>query len=365
MILAIFIAITLIPALIVYSSTSSRAQSGSATVAAVTEDGADDEAPGTGDLPNGEDSGAGDIAIGVPGDTGRVSDAAPPVPADEATPDAGDMTPPDTDPPVISGASDQTVFTGDSISYRNGVSAFDEVDGAVGFTVDSSAVNIYEIGEYEVTYSAVDSSGNTAVQTVVISVIDPDTDVVYEMADNILAGLLRPEMSLLEKAQWIHNWIRWNITFTGAAEKTNPINGAYTGFRTRQGDCFTFYSIAEVLLTRAGIPNMRVTRVGGYSSHYWNLINVGTGWYHFDATPTRERVNNFMFTSVQAEQFTRMISQVPNYYVYDKSLYPPVVGDDAEPEAGPAARFPAARGGYPGDADRRRMPGGIIRAGAR
>lgn len=248
----------------------------------------------------------------------------------------------DTEPPVISGAADQTIFIGDSISYRSGVAAYDDADGAIDFSVDSSAVNIYEIGEYDVVYSAVDSSGNTAYQHVTISVIDPNTDAVYAIADDILAAITTPDMSLLQKAQRIHSWIRGNITYTGSSEKTNAIAGAYSGFRTRQGDCFTFYSVSEVLLTRAGIPNMRVTRVGGYTSHYWNLINVGTGWYHFDANPTRERINNFMFTSVQAEEFTRLIEQVPNYYVYDKSLYPTVVGDVAdndEPTGRTAMRF--------------------------
>ena len=237
----------------------------------------------------------------------------------------------DLEPPVITGAEDKTVFVGSSIAYRAGVSAYDDVDGEVSFTVDSSAVNIYVSGEYEVIYSAVDSAGNTASVTVTISVIELNTEIVYEIADNILAGITKPEMSLYDKARSIHNWIRSNITYSYSSEKTNTIDGAYAGFRTRQGDCFTFYAVAEVLLTRAEIPNMRITRIGGYTAHYWNLIDVGTGWYHFDATPTRERVNNFMFTSVQAEEFTRLIPQVPNYYVYDKSLYPRVVGDDPEP----------------------------------
>ena len=237
----------------------------------------------------------------------------------------------DTEPPVITGAEDQTVFVGSSIAYRAGVSAYDNIDGDISFTVDSSDVNIYESGDYKVIYSAVDSSGNEASVTVTISVIELNTEVVYEMADRILEGITTPEMSLYDKARNIHNWIRWNIVYSYSSEKTNTIDGAYAGFRTRQGDCFTFYAVAEVLLTRAEVPNMRVTRIGGYTAHYWNLINVGTGWYHFDATPTRERVNNFMFTSVQAEEFTRQIPQVPNYYVYDKSLYPRVVGDEYEP----------------------------------
>ena len=247
---------------------------------------------------------------------------------------------PDTEPPVISGAEDQSVFIGSSIAYRAGVSAYDNADGEIAFSVDSSAVNIYESGRYEVIYSAVDSSGNETSVTVIITVMELNTEIVYAMADAILESITNPEMSLLEKARRIHTWIRSSIVYSYASEKTNVIDGAYAGFRTRQGDCFTFYAVAEVLLTRAEIPNMRVTRYGGATAHYWNLINVGTGWYHFDATPTRERVDNFMFTSLQAEEFTRLIPQVPNYYVYDKSLYPRVVGDEVEPRVRIPALFP-------------------------
>ena len=239
----------------------------------------------------------------------------------------------DTSPPVIVGAADQRVYVGNSISYRSGVSAYDSADGSVPVLVDSSAVNIYEVGEYEAIYSAVDSSGNSSSVTVRISIIELNTDVVYAMADDILSRITTQDMSQLEKAQRVYNWVRSNLSYTGTAEKTNTIDGAYAGFRTRQGDCFTFYAVSEVLLTRAGVENMRVTRLGGYTSHYWNLINVGTGWYHFDTVGTRGRTNGFMFTSIQAEEYTRILEhQVPNYYDYDKSLYPPVVGDVEEPE---------------------------------
>jgi hypothetical protein len=87
------------------------------------------------------------------------------------------------------------------------------------------------------------------------------------------------------------------------------------------------------MLTRAGIENMMVTRVGGGSNHYWNLINPdGGGWYHFDTTPlstqVRSGVNRFMFTDTEAEKYTEIVLQdvnTRNYYTYDKTLYPEVV----------------------------------------
>ena len=39
-------------------------------------------------------------------------------------------------------------------------------------------------------------------------------------------------------------------------------------------------------MTRVGIENKDIERVpSGNTLHYWNLVNIGEGWYHFDATP--------------------------------------------------------------------------------
>ena len=59
------------------------------------------------------------------------------------------------------------------------------------------------------------------------------------------------------------------------------------------GICGLLYSIigiyastAKELLTRAGIKNMDIVKAAVNPSHYWNLVDVGDGWQHFDSTPT-------------------------------------------------------------------------------
>jgi len=99
----------------------------------------------------------------------------------------------------------------------------------------------------------------------------------------------------------------------------------------RRGDCFVFYSIAELLLTMADIPNMRIDRIGGTTTrHAWNLINPdGLGWHHFDTTPHIVRqLDRFMFTQTQAEEFTRIIQaegQGRDYFTFYPELYPEIV----------------------------------------
>ena len=238
---------------------------------------------------------------------------------------------PDTIPPIINGVVNQTVHLGDSVSYRNGVSASDNVDGMVEVIIDSTAVNVHREGNYTVTYSATDSSGNTATRLATITVIGLTYDMVYELADQVLASIITPDMAPAVKVQKIWRWVHDNITYAGTRER-ETLSGAYTGLRTRRGDCFIFYAVSEVLLNRAGFETMRVTRVGGRTNHFWNLVNVDGGWYHNDATPILgTSVNLYMFTNAQAAEYTNHITRntiYTNYYVYDRSAYPPIVGDD-------------------------------------
>ena len=69
------------------------------------------------------------------------------------------------------------------------------------------------------------------------------------------------------------------------SDKSDWKTGAYTGLTAGRGDCFTYYAVSRALLTALGIDNLAVERVGGETRHFWNLVNCGDGWYHFDACP--------------------------------------------------------------------------------
>ncbi len=228
----------------------------------------------------------------------------------------------DNDPPVFSGIKDITIYEGQSVSYRKNVKAIDKKDGEVSFQVDSSKVNPNKAGKYEVVYTAVDKAGNKAVEkaAVIVKKQEVTKEIVYEMADEILNKITKPGMSKQEVAYQIYKYVRGSIAYTGTSNKSSVIKEAYRGMKNKVGDCFTYYSVSEVLLTRAGIPNMCVTRQGGKTQHFWNLINCGNGWYHFDATRQRDGAETFMMTDADLEEFTRKRGN--NYYVFDKSKYP-------------------------------------------
>jgi transglutaminase-like putative cysteine protease len=149
-----------------------------------------------------------------------------------------------------------------------------------------------------------------------------------------MSQLINERQTQREQARAIFDWIRNHVSYTSDGPKDSVYEGAYRALQYGQGDCYTFYAIAEVMLTKAGIPNQMVTRVESKTRHYWNLVNCDeNGWLHFDSTPTNARSGvsgdeRFLFTESQAAAFTERIRDntgARDYYTYDKSLHPDVV----------------------------------------
>ena len=138
-----------------------------------------------------------------------------------------------------------------------------------------------------------------------------------------LSGIVNDGMTKLEKAKAIYNYARGHVSYTGHSDKSDWQQGAMDGINNRKGDCFTYYAVSRALLTAAGIDNLTVTRLDESTQHYWNLVNCGDGWYHFDACPRSSKLPpflSFMFTDQQAADFTAEAGR--NYYDFDGSLLP-------------------------------------------
>lgn len=171
-----------------------------------------------------------------------------------------------------------------------------------------------------------------------------------ELVQQAIDSIITPEMTQLEQAKAVWDFTKGGISYTGKSDKSDWQAGAYEGLSTRRGDCFTYYAVSRALLTALGIDNLEVQRVGGKTSHYWNLVNCGDGWYHFDATPRSSKMPyfvSFMFTDEEAADYTARAGR--NYYTFDGSLYPERAGGAAEepaqqpvPAAGPASEAPPA-----------------------
>ena len=232
---------------------------------------------------------------------------------------------PDTEAPVIIGAGNISVCLGENVSYRTGVSAYDDCDGVVQVEIDNSAVDLTTLGTYHVIYTATDEAGNVATQDIKLTVMPERNETItleamYAEADKVLAEIITEDMTDYEKAEAIYNWTRWKVGWISDSQKENWVESAYDGFVYRKGDCYTYASVAKALLTRAGIPNVDIWRKSTTSSHYWNLVDTGEGWYHFDATPRADKTIVFMWSENQllADEAVR------RSHVYDHSLFPTV-----------------------------------------
>ncbi len=228
----------------------------------------------------------------------------------------------DTEAPVFNGVADKLVYIGDSVSYKKGVTVTDNKDKELSFSVDSSKVNLKKEGTYSVTYSAKDSAGNEAVKKINVTVkkFVVSENTVNELVDDVFAKIIKNSMTKREKAYAIYTWIKKHISYSGDSDKSDWLAEAYRGMTNRNGDCFTYFAVAQAMLNRAEIDNMEVNRVGGKTRHYWNLINCGDGWYHFDSCPNKDHKESFMLTDKEVEEYTKKRGN--NYYTFDKSLYP-------------------------------------------
>ncbi len=235
---------------------------------------------------------------------------------------------PDTEPPIILGVGNISICLGENVSYRAGVSAYDDCDGEVSVEIDNSAVNLAELGTYHVIYTARDSAGNVATSDIKLTVMPERNEEVsmesmYALVDRVLAQIITDGMTDYEKAEAIYYWTRGSISFISDSQKENWVESAYDGLLYRKGDCYTYACVAKAMLTRVGIPNVDIWRNSTLSSHYWNLVDTGDGWYHFDATPRADKTIIFMWSENQLIED----EAVRRSHVYDHSLFPTVNAD--------------------------------------
>ena len=243
---------------------------------------------------------------------------------------------PNTIPPVIGGVRAIHSVMGEPVQFRAGVYAYDAFGRPVDLVIDARDLNINERGSSHVVYIATDAWGLTTKVMVNVHITSVNPILVRERVDELLAVILRDDMTQLQQAQAIFNWIQSNIGLTsiGANGRDSIYESAHLALINRRGNCFNFYGLSAVMLTQAGIPNMTVNRTRyttSRSQHRWNLINPdGMGWHHFDATPVQglTRQDRFMFTNSQAAEFTSHLRRegiAIDFFTFDPEGLPEIV----------------------------------------
>ncbi len=233
----------------------------------------------------------------------------------------------DEEPPQIKGVEEITITANESVQYKKGVTVTDNCDKEVRLIINTDTVNTSEPGDYEVTYSASDKAGNnTTVSTILhVKPITAETvteEVINAEADKLLAEILDEGMTPYEKAETIYWWCHDHISYSNGASKENWVQGAYQGIIEREGDCYTYAMTAKCLLTRAGIKNMDIEKIRvNNSMHYWNLIDIGEGWHHFDTTRRAGGATFFYLTDEELMKYSKAHNGTHNY---DRELYPKI-----------------------------------------
>ena len=234
----------------------------------------------------------------------------------------------DTEAPVISGVVPLATLQGEAVEYNNGITAKDNVDRDVTVQVDTSKVDLNKAGTYPVIYYAVDNSGNRAEAStsIVVEAKGSDwveMDVINALADKVLEEIVDEGMTPEQKARAIFNYVHTNIWYQDGAHGDSWTADAERGFQTHGGDAYVYAAAARALLNRVGIECTMIDRdVKGQedsSPSRWLLVNLGTGWYHFDAVPWLDGDEIFMWTDEEIAAFS---AEHKNSHVFNSELYP-------------------------------------------
>ena len=233
----------------------------------------------------------------------------------------------DTTPPVIEGVEDRTATAGKPFAFKKGVVVSDNYDTDLTFDVDASGVDLNNPGTYIVIYNAKDAAGNKTTTGAFVHVVEdivpvlPDRDEkLYDLADDILKDLINDEMTMAQKAETIFDYVH-GIEYEELFEENDAYEDALRGLTERTGDCSVYAMTAKVLLARAGIPNLDIVNVPEAMEHAWNLIDIGEGWHHFDATRRIDGARLFYLTDEELQEYSRTHG---NTHVYDASRYPEI-----------------------------------------
>ncbi|MCF0136418.1 MAG: transglutaminase domain-containing protein [Lachnospiraceae bacterium] len=250
----------------------------------------------------------------------------------------------DHTPPVFSGVQDRVVTVGSTVLYKEGVTAYDDFDGEIRFTVDISEVNENEAGTYTVSYLATDSSGNEVQETAEFTFVKPDGDMqaiswknsgfdkdeLPILVESIYAGICTENMTDEEKIWTIYHWIQEHIIYQLEFNEHEDLElEAVAGLHRRWGDCFTHAALATVMLNRVGCDTLLVERKSsyGYGEHYWIMFQFEGEWYHMDASPVGKRGYGHDICFFTDQQLMEWSEKHYWYYEWDLDAYPRTPGE--------------------------------------
>ena len=236
----------------------------------------------------------------------------------------------DTTPPVFKTVPELSAYVGEAIAYRKGLVVTDNCGGAVDIQVDASAVDPNTPGDYTVSFTATDESGNVSWASTVIHIYENQIteEELNAKIDGVIAQIITPDMDKEAQLRAVYRYVYDHIAYTSDSDKSDWIRAAHDAlFMTGSGDCFNYFAAAIAFCRRLGIDYREIERTPGAAegTHFWIMVNIGTAeeprWYHFDCTHLRASYSHSgcLLTDQQIKAFNRFRA---GFYAYDQSKYP-------------------------------------------
>lgn len=235
----------------------------------------------------------------------------------------------DTEPPVFVSVPELHACVGDAIAYRDELVVQDNCCGEVDLQVDSSAVNMQVPGDYTVTYTATDVSGNTSSAKTILHLSESpvSSESLNRMVDDILSEIVHIGMTVEDQLRAVYEYIQAHIYYSPSNDTGDKVRIACESLTNGTADCYAYNAVAIAFLERLGVDYREIQRTPGLTAdtHYWLMVNIGTAsaprWYHYDCTRLQAAYNHSgcLLTDKQIRAYSKVRSY---FYAYDTASYP-------------------------------------------
>lgn len=249
----------------------------------------------------------------------------------------------DTEKPVISGVKDKTCVIGEPIQYMENVTYTDNCEKGLVFEVLHDDLDPQKEGVYTVTYRATDAAGNvTEKKAAFTMVIDKYSDYYVQITtEKIYKSIIKDGMDDLERLRAIYDYVVKHMSYASALGigHSDKNKAFWYAVNWNCGDCFGYACLAQALLDYGGFDAYMIEKVKrdpSYSTHFWHLVNIGDGYYHFDTCLRSDRPEIFMWNDITMMTYselhlsTHFYDRENNKVNKDGDIYKFMYGPDAK-----------------------------------
>ena len=175
--------------------------------------------------------------------------------------------------PTITGANGaMTLEKNSTPDFMEGVTVRDNQTADCQVEIDTSKLDLTKAGTYYITYTATDSSGNTATVKRKITVNHNEEDtlaLVQSIAD-----------TLSDDPEEIRDYVRSKIAYNSNWGGDDPV---WYGFTKKVGNCYVHALCLKAVFDCKGIESQLIWVTN--KTHYWLIVKIGDTWRHIDPTP--------------------------------------------------------------------------------